>query len=980
MKKIILLIAVFITLLPKVYSKEVTLGVDKIGSTFAYFYDSSQEKNRYVYAEKYYFDTNLAYCLELGKKIYSSNYITSSSFESLNISDEKLEKIKLITHYGYNYPNHNTDTYFMAAQELIWNEMSDINLTWVRDLIPSNVVDVSEERNEIINLVNKHYIKPSFDNETIEYTLGVPLVLEDTNNVLSNFKTPNENVSIEDNKLIINENFNAEEIILTKSNYTDKEFILYTSGDSQRMISTGIVDEVTSNIKIKLIGGSLNVTKLDKDTKTNSPQGEATLKSAVYELYDEEGKLVDTIITGKKEKIENLKLGKYKLKEVNPSKGYLIDNNIYDIEINRENLNIELELYEEVIKRKVEIFKVFASNTTGELSPEPDISFEIYDKNNTLMDTIVTDEDGYANVILPYGTYTFKQINTTKNYYKVDDFKVSISEQDERPIYKLLSDSKISAKIKIIKKDIDTNENILNSSTKFKIFDVTNNKYLSLSVSYPENKETIIFEVDKNGIFITPIPLEAGEYILEEVPESLNGYLYNEEKIKFSINESSNLIEENNEMYLEVPFYNKRVKGTINIIKYGEELIIEDNEYYYKEILLKDVIFNIYAKENIYENEKLIYQKDELVKEVITNKEGTISISNLPLGKYYIKEISTVNNHILEETIYDIELKYKDELTEVVTSEIKINNYLPKGKLIINKYDTETNSPIPNTLVEVRTKNNEILYKGYTDEDGQIVLEDILYGEYYLSEIEAATGYRILEDKIQFEISDETKIIEIYNERLKVPNTGMSLKLLDIMVIALSLLGIILIIIYHNDKRIILASVIIIVLGVLYFLIIIYNIYNDSLNNKESITAYINNEIETVAEDKYKYSSILEIPSINLKRGLLNIENEYNDAKYNIELIKEDENTIVLAAHNGTNLNSYFGNLHNIEIGDEINYYKDGNKYKYVYSEKYDIKKNGYADIYRKDNEKSIILITCKDNTSDVQTVYIGYLKEIYTY
>ena len=47
----------------------------------------------------------------------------------------------------------------------------------------------------------------------------------------------------------------------------------------------------------------------------------------------------------------------------------------------------------------------------------------------------------------------------------------------------------------------------------------------------------------------------------------------------------------------------------------------------------------------------------------------------------------------------------------------------------------------------------------------------------------------------------------------------------------------------------------------------------------------------------------------------------YNKAKYNIELIKEKDDIIVLASHNGNNYNSYFGNLKNISLGDTINYY-----------------------------------------------------------
>lgn len=980
MKKIILLIAVFITLLPKVSAGEVSLSVDKIYDTYAYFYDSSQGKSRYVYAEKFSFDNNLAYCLELGKKIYGGIYNYTTSFDSLNISEEKLEKIKLIAHYGYNYPNHNTDNYFMAAQELIWNEMSGINLSWVQSLIPSKVVDVSLEKNEIVNLIESHYIKPSFDNTELEYTLGENLVLEDINNVLNNFETSNENVTIEGNKLILNDNFFGEEITLTKPNHTENEFLLYTSGESQKMMSTGIVDEVTSTIKVKIVGGSIELTKLDKETRTNNAQGEATLKGAVYELYDEEGNIVDTITTGTKDKIDNLQLGKYTLKEKTPSKGYLLDKNTYNIEITKDNLNVKLEVYEEVIKRKVEIFKVFAKSTTGELTPEPNISFEVYNKSNELIDTITTDSEGYAAITLPYGTYTFKQINTTKNYYKVNDFTITISEYDTRPIYKLLSDSEITAKVKIIKKDKDTKETIKDSNIKFKIFDVTNNKYLSLKVSYPENKETTVFEIDKNGIFITPEPLPPGDYILEEVKEHMNGYLYNPEKIPFEVGENSSFIEEDGEVYLEISFYNKRVTGTINIIKYGEKIVFNDNTYYYKEIPLEGVIFNLYAKENIYENGNLIYEKDALVKELTTDEEGKITESNLPLGDYYLKEITTVNNHILDETIYEIKLSYKDEETPVITENIKINNYLPKGTLVINKYETGSRIPIPNTLIEVRTKENIVIYKGYTDQNGQIILEDIPYGDYYLSEAESATGYRLLEDKITFEIIDKEKSIEIYNERIKVPNTGLSLNYIDIFVIICIILGFFLIIFFPKDKRIIFVSILIILLGIAYFIIVIYKYYNDKVSNEESVTAYINNDIEIITEEKYKYTRVLEIPSINLKRGVLDINNEYNDAKYNIELIKEDDNTIVLAAHNGNNYNSFFGSLHTIELGDSILYYQDGILYEYIYSESYDIKKNGYADIYRRDEEKSIILITCKDNTDDAQTVYIGYLKKESTY
>ena len=118
MKKIIFFITIFIMSL-SIVSAEELLEVDHIYDTYTYFYDQEQGKNRYLYAEKYSFNNNLAYCLEIGKKIENRSYSFTTSFDSLNLPLETIEKIKLIAYYGYQYPNHNTDKYFMATQELI---------------------------------------------------------------------------------------------------------------------------------------------------------------------------------------------------------------------------------------------------------------------------------------------------------------------------------------------------------------------------------------------------------------------------------------------------------------------------------------------------------------------------------------------------------------------------------------------------------------------------------------------------------------------------------------------------------------------------------------------------------------------------------------------------------------------------------------------------------------------------------------------
>ena len=462
---------------------------------------------------------------------------------------------------------------------------------------------------------------------------------------------------------------------------------------------------------------------------------------------------------------------------------------------------------------------------------------------------------------------------------------------------------------------------------------------------------------------------EKDKKIIGKIIEKVNPITYYE-----------NMIKENDDMVLELYFYNKRVKGTLNITKYGENIKYNDDKYYYNnDILLNDVVFYLYAKEDVYENGKLIYSKDDKVNECTTT-DGKCKIENIPLGNYYLKEISSSEGNVLDNTEYNISFSYKDQYTENIVYNLEVKNHLPKGKIVINKYETGTKNGISGTLIEIRNINNEIIYKGYTDKNGKIILDDMLYGKYYVSEVEASTGYRLVQDKIYFEVGDKDVDIDIYNERIKVPNTGISFDIKDIFVIVCFISSLGGILLKYKNKYIVIVGLFVIITSILYFGLKIYNHYNDTKNNDKAVEAVLNKKIDSLDNLKYRYKAVLEIPSIKLKRGILDIDNKYNKAKYNIELIKEKDDIIVLASHNGNNYNSYFGNLKNISLGDTINYYYDGKIYKYIYTDSYDIKKDGYADIYRKKGNKCIVLVTCKDGRNDGQTVFIGYLDEILEY
>ena len=53
-------------------------------------------------------------------------------------------------------------------------------------------------------------------------------------------------------------------------------------------------------------------------------------------------------------------------------------------------------------------------------------------------------------------------------------------------------------------------------------------------------------------------------------------------------------------------------------------------------------------------------------------------------------------------------------------------NYLKKGSLEFTKTDLSTDEPLPNTLIEVYTENDEMIFSGRTDENGKITIKDIV--------------------------------------------------------------------------------------------------------------------------------------------------------------------------------------------------------------------------------------------------------------
>ena len=81
----------------------------------------------------------------------------------------------------------------------------------------------------------------------------------------------------------------------------------------------------------------------------------------------------------------------------------------------------------------------------------------------------------------------------------------------------MFDDRPLQFYFKIVKKDAQTQETVLNNSASYKIYDVAAEKYVEMIVRYP-NKETVsVFQTNEEGYLVTPEQLKCGTYRIEEV-------------------------------------------------------------------------------------------------------------------------------------------------------------------------------------------------------------------------------------------------------------------------------------------------------------------------------------------------------------------------------------------------------------------------------------------------------------------------------
>ena len=718
-------------------------------------------------------DGAYVYCVQPFVTVNSNatyNVTTEDMHDLATISYDNWKIIEKIAYYGHGYVengiDHSADKWWAASQMLIWQYASPTVESYFTRTLQGTRDDtiLADEMAEIMNLVNNHNVLPSFDNVPTQMIVGNTITISDTRNVLSNFNIDNikgGNVTKNGNSLSITatEVGNITFDLIKLGNKYGEPTKLYYAVDSQNVVRRGNVDPIKTKFEIKVTGGRVTPNKYDDETLTNTPQGEGSLSGAVYGIYKEDGTKIGTVTTGTDGRGTSdylPSLGRFYLLEEKASPGYQLDRNKYYFDITLDNLNPNVQVFEKVISLDFDITKVYADSKTGIMTPETDVIFGIYNNKGEEVRRLTTDSQGNIKFKLPYGTYTVKQLTTTQGFEKAEDFTLEVKETG--PVVKrVIANAEITSRLKVVKVDQDGN-NITKAGIKFKIKDLSTGNYVCQKVSYPTATTYCEYETDENGVLITPYPLNSGRYQLEEVDQVVYGYVWNSTPLLFTIDESADIKKtEEFDAILEVHFENQEVKGVIEINKVGEKVVIENGTYTYIEIPLPKVMLGLFD------------ESGTLIRKLETDENGFARFENLKLGKYIVKEISTVGSHILDNSEYEFNLEYKDQYTPIIKKTFTLKNYLSKGKLDFSKTDLTTGKELPNVEIKIYTVDDELVFSGLTDEFGKITIENLFVGKFYIVESETLTGYKLSDEKIYFEIKENGEVIKasMTNEKFK---------------------------------------------------------------------------------------------------------------------------------------------------------------------------------------------------------------------
>ena len=483
----------------------------------------------------------------------------------------------------------------------------------------------------------------------------------------------------------------------------------------------------------------------------------------------------------------------------------------FDVFISENNKTYKYLINNASLESYVKIVKV--DSETGKQIPYAGAGFQIYDPNDklvtmtytypevTTIDTFYTNSDGYLITpeTLPYGKgYSVVEVQAPYGYVL-----------DSTPIHFDITAENTTEEngvtiVKTEKKNTPQKGTITVEKTGEIFSNVTSSgeKEIVYQPEYSLNGLSgAVFEIYADEDITTPdgTVRVKEDTLVDTVITGTNGkatsnefYLGKYRVVEktapygFVLNKTVNHIEltysgQNEKVTsTSTSFTNDRQKVIIDLTK-----ILEQNEKFNigsnDEIL--NVSFGLYADEDLKAANGSVIPKDGLLEIITCDEKGKATFTtDLPIGSYYVKEISTDNHYILSDKKYPVVFEYAGQ--DVATVHISVNDGEPiENKIIYGtikglKIDRETGENIAGALfglfsiTETEFTEETAIMTAESNEGGIFEFTYVPYGEYIIRELKPAEGYLPNEENYTVTISENKEIIEITIENDKIPELG----------------------------------------------------------------------------------------------------------------------------------------------------------------------------------------------------------------
>lgn len=625
-----------------------------------------------------YVNDNIGYCLDIFSIVNSSNYTQS---------DEEIEEYaRLYAYFGYGYENNSTLYDYMAAQKLIWQRTSKVDVFFTTlSGGKGNIISVYDEISTLTARINKYFNFPYYDHLNLLY--GTSKKFEHMYSTEGEFRlvnNTNNNVSFDDDYTITIDGNEIGDFEFTLEKDVLKKFDsgIYIANNSQKIMSVGDLDTRKINYSYSVKGAYIKVTlypdvDIGEDITTN-----------VFGLYDSNNNLLSTYKCDSNGQIyiEGLPAGKYVVRLLNVMNGYKTLHNefsvVFDNTLDFFDAGLVLYALKGSINVNLNLDEDFGSN-------KKDNIFELYDKNNNKIGTYNSDENGTLLIDNLYvGEYTLKYVNVMYPYnVNTKEYKITIK-NDDLDIQKNIDLELIKGSLDI-KVELDEDLGFDIKENLFELYD---------------SKDNLIKKCNSDELGkIVISDLYIGKYILKQV-QVMTGYIANSRKYEIEINTDN--LNQKQTIYLNA------LKGSVNINLESNES--SELDFSKNELLLLD-------------------DNNNIILTINTNKEGNTLINDLCIGKYTLKINKIINGYYVSQENYLFEIT-KENLNQ----NIDIVLYVMQTNVRIIKTYT-------NVLTNDERSDSGVIYEIYDCFDNFV--KEIVTDINGIAETNLKYGYYIIKQK-----------------------------------------------------------------------------------------------------------------------------------------------------------------------------------------------------------------------------------------